>query len=191
MRLSMPRIDPDNITQFNQSVPELEKTILFWICAAGKTAKLAARVVEEFLEHLPKADSPFLQIKDFSHEEIAVRLKWAGMGCSRAKAKTFLDISNSGIDLQTCSVVELEAIYGIGPKTSRAFILHSRKNQHFAVLDTHILKYINSLGISAPKNTPTGKRYLELERVFLSHIANSNLSPAEMDLEIWRSYRRA
>ena len=34
-------VDPDNITRFGLSKPELELVLLFWVCAAGKKAKTA------------------------------------------------------------------------------------------------------------------------------------------------------
>lgn len=92
------------------------------------------------------------------------------------------------LNLKSCSVDDLENIYGIGPKTARCFLIHSRPNMRFAGLDTHILKYLRGLGYEVPKTTPTGKKYKEIEQIFLNLVDKSGKSVAEFDLEIWRKY---
>ena len=84
---------------------------------------------------------------------------------------------------------DLEAIPGIGPKTSRFFLLHTRPNQEIAVLDTWILKYLKNAGYNAPKATPSGKKYLELEKNFLFEARKNNMKPADFDIYIWRNFR--
>ncbi len=81
-------------------------------------------------------------------------------------------------------------IYGIGMKTSRCFLIHSRKNVQYAGIDTHMLKNLRAHGIEGvPKTTPTSKklyRRLELEVLRLSKEAG--MSPAEYDLNVWNTY---
>ena len=70
---------------------------------------------------------------------------------------------------------------------ARFFLLHSRPQCECAVLDTHILAWMRSKGIDAPAATPTGEKYLFLERVFLN-LAQSEfplMSIAQIDLLIW------
>src|SRR5690606_28462084 len=70
--------------------------------------------------------------------------------------------------LKTCSVEDLESITGVGPKTARFFVLHSRPNSRIAVIDTHILKYLRTQGIDAPKGTPPkGEKYSRFEGEFI------------------------
>ena len=91
------------------------------------------------------------------------------------------------IDLETCTAEDLEAIPGIGQKTSRFFITHSRPNQNYAILDTHILAWLKSLGYNdIPKSTPAGKRYQEIEQLFLFEAKKRNVSAADLDLQIWK-----
>jgi len=73
-------------------------------------------------------------------------------------------------------------------KTSRCFILHSRKDSRYAGLDTHILKFLKGYGFKVPKATPAKKKYLELEQQFLYIADSQNKSPAELDLEVWNAY---
>lgn len=177
-------IDPTKITNFNLSLKELEEVLLFWICAAGKNAITSAKALDRFLQ----GNSPFKYILK-NRDILSTRLKECGIGCYNLKAKSFIALATSGLDLKTCDVEELEKIPGIGLKTSRCFLMHSRRNVNHAGLDTHILKYLRDLGYDAPKSTPTSKKqYLKWEQIFLSH-KPVNVSVADFDLSIWNQYR--
>jgi thermostable 8-oxoguanine DNA glycosylase len=94
------------------------------------------------------------------------------------------------VNLKTCGPRDLEDIYGIGPKTARAFICWSRSDVSHAILDTHILKWLKQQGVDrVPKSTPTGISYMRLEKEFLSRVPAS-MTPAEFDLSIWTSFAR-
>jgi hypothetical protein len=193
-------IDPANITNFNQTKEELEEVLLFWVCAAGKTAQTAAKGLDEFLEFLRisvgKYKSPFTLIRRFLNGipprrrafHLAKPMRLAGIGCYNNKANTFVQLAYSKFDLKKCVVTDLEKIKGIGPKTARCFLIHSRPDQKYAGLDTHLLKWLKEKGHKVPKATPTGKRYRELEGVFLEYVEESGKTVAELDLEIWNQY---
>ena len=178
-------IDPNNITNYNLNKPQLEEVLLFWVCAAGKTAKTAAKNLDSLLRSI-NGKTPFLAIKNT--KDLPEKLKSYGIGCYNHKAKTFIQLANSELNLKSCSVDDLENIYGIGPKTARCFLIHSRPNMRFAGLDTHILKYLRGLGYEVPKTTPIGKKYKEIEQILLNLVDKSGKSVAEFDLEIWRKY---
>lgn len=183
-------VDPDNVTKFGMSDPELEVFLLFWVCAAGKKAKTAAGNLNRMLRYGHEASGksrPF-HIISFFGGDLPFILKSHGIGCYNNKSRTMLELTHSGINLQTCSVSDLERIPGIGPKTARCFLLHSRPDVRHAGLDTHCLRYMRDHGVDVPKSTPTGKKYLELERIFLDMADRSGKSLAEFDLEIWREY---
>lgn len=183
-------VDPDNITKFDSSVEELELALLFWICAAGKKAKTAAANLNRLLERgrdIFGVPSPFGIIRGFG-ERLPGELRSNGIGCYNNKGRSMLELARSGLDLKSCSVSELEKVRGIGPKTARCFVLHSRTGARHAGLDTHVLKYLRENGIDAPRSTPTGRRYVELEKMFLDMADRSGKSVAEFDLDIWRLY---
>lgn len=183
-------IDASKITDFNLDTKGLETRLLFWACAAGKNGTTAARLVSEFLERIDGKESPFNKIKTFDKEELVTILKDVGIGCYNHKARTMLELANSGLDLSTCSTEELEKIYGIGMKTSRCFILHSRKDSQCAGLDTHILKHLRANNIKdVPKSTPTSKKqYLRLEYEVLRLAKDAGMAPADYDLQVWNKY---
>jgi thermostable 8-oxoguanine DNA glycosylase len=183
-------VDPNNITKFDCSNYELQLVLLFWIAAAGKKASTSARCLESLMLHGSnkfRTHEPFEIIRRFENDLPNV-LKSHGFGCFNNKAKSMIDLASRNINLASCSVSDLEDVKGIGPKTARCFLMHSRKNVRHAGLDTHVLKYMREKGIDVPKSTPTGKKYLELEKIFLQLADLSGKSVAEFDLEIWKRY---
>ena len=67
-----------------------------------------------------------------------------------------LYISHAKLDLRTCTREDLMDVYGVGPKTARFFLLHTREFCDEVVLDTHILRWMRERCDvkEAPKNTP-------------------------------------
>jgi len=186
-------IDPTNITNYNLTDDELEEHLLFWVCAAGKNGTTAASCLERFLSGITYNNmSPFEAIRNasFCFNNFPRIMKAAGIGCYTHKSRTFIELALSGLNLKTCTVKDLEKIYGIGMKTSRCFIIHSRKNAQHAGLDTHLLKHLRAKGISdVPKQTPSSKKqYKRLEQEVLKLAKGAGMSPAEYDLKIWKSY---
>jgi len=186
-------VDPYNITIYDRSEQELQLVLLFWIAAAGKKATSAARSLEMLMSRGRSRfslDAPF-RIAEAYGDSLAAEMKDCGMGCYNNKSKSMLALARSGIDLKTCSVEELESVKGIGPKTARCFLMHSRRGVRHAGLDTHVLKYMRDLGMEVPRSTPQGRRYAELEVAFLKLADASGMSVADFDLDIWRRYSAA
>jgi hypothetical protein len=189
-------INPEKISNFNLTEPELEENILFWVCAAGKNGVTSANCLNRLLTQLAEGYSdyiptPFKLIRSVIYcDKLAIKMKECGIGCYTNKSNTFWSLAHSGLDLRKCSVDELMKIKGIGAKTARGFILHTRPNQRYAVIDTHILKFLRSQGIITPKSTPGkySKKYKELEKEFLDICDRINISPATLDLHIWNYY---
>lgn len=192
-------IDPERITNYELDVPQLEEMILFWVCAAGKNGRTAARCLDKLLTDIDGYYlTPFYAIRLYNiwYNETPqtaiswpLRLKKHGIGCYTIKARTMLELAHSELDLRTCSTDDLESIYGIGFKTARCFVLHSRKDARVAGLDTHILKHLRALGYDAPQVTPSSKKtYLTFEKVVLSLADEAGMTPADYDLMVWNKY---
>lgn len=184
-------IDPHKITNFDRETHELEEFALFAPAVAGKTAAFIAQALDRFLT--PSAPhthpSPFAHIRTLDENDaLTLTIREARLGKWRTLTNCYRALANADLDLRTCALSDLESIPGIGPKTSRFFVIHTRPNAHVAVLDTHILSYMRSVGIDTPRNTPqTPKRYAELERAFLDHAHSIGRADdlAAFDLEIW------
>lgn len=116
-------------------------------------------------------------------------LKWCSFGCYNQKAKTILDLINANLDLRTCTLNDLLAIKGIGQKTARFFLLHTRQNANLAILDRHILKYLTYLGFNVPLTTPQNINvYQDIENIFLYIAKANNIDAAKLDIAIWNLF---
>lgn len=185
-------IDSHNITNYNRSNEELELFWLFSVLVAGKNSRVQAGKLDEFMS----GDARVLNLSPFGY------IRWCSRWCHLREVMEEHKLGqynrlvpcfeqSTDLDLRKCSVEDLEAIHGVGPKTARFFILHTRRDEHHAVLDTHILRWMREeLGIPTPKNTPSGKRYYDLEGDYLNHCIINGLDPAELDLEIWSKYNK-
>lgn len=181
-------INPKEITNFNRTKAELEEFLLFCIIVAGKTASIQAKKLDLFLIN-DKNLSPFELVKSYIEQDILLeKIQTIKLGQYKRLIKAFAQVLK--LDVFNCTIADLESITGIGPKTARFFILHSRPNQKVAVLDTYILKWLREeQGIhNTPKSTPDSKTYLVLEQFFLIYCETYNVSPATLDLEIWNKY---
>lgn len=193
-------INPTTITNYNRTEAELEEFLLFAILVAGKTAKTQAKKLDSFLfqsglckmtpfeaiEHLLKlGESRYYTI---GNNPLVICMKGHKLGQYKRLYNAFKGILDFKGKLKTISVAELESVNGIGSKTARFFILHSRKDAKVACLDVHILKWMREQGYSAPKQTPTKKRYAILEKQFLTEAWKREMNPADLDLMIWKSF---
>lgn len=186
-------IDPKKITNYNRTEYELEEFLLFCVMVAGHNAHTTAKTLDGLLVG-DASNHPFRYLQEVinicDNDDPKIFNLWLAshsVGCYNRVAKTIRQILNKNLDLRFCSVEDLESIHGIGPKTSRFFITHSRKNQRFAILDTHILSFMRERGIDTPKSTPSGQKYAKLEQDFLKLVDASGMSPADFDLMIWKS----
>jgi thermostable 8-oxoguanine DNA glycosylase len=188
-------ITPTNITNYNRTQEELEEFALFTILVAGKKADQTAQKLDLFLSKRKEFGAE--DLSPFEFIEYLVRgslltptLKSVKFGQYNRIFNAFKEITKHKNRLDFVTPYELEQINGIGSKTSRFFVLHSRANQNYAVLDTHILRWLRDHGVDAPKSTPSGKKYEELEKRFLTYAREYGIKPAELDLQIWTSYSK-
>jgi hypothetical protein len=191
-------IDPRDVTKYNRTTAELEEFLLFAIVVAGKTAMRQAQCLEVFLQSLPGTGNPFEKIEAImnisphhSCPHLIHYLQGSKLGQYTRIEKAFRDVvCNLQGKLDTCTISDLESLHGIGAKTARFFILHTRKSQRIAVLDTHALKHLRNNNVVAPKGTPgSGPEYQRLEAEFLKlYDASGYTNLADFDLMIWRLY---
>jgi thermostable 8-oxoguanine DNA glycosylase len=186
-------VNPHKITDYRRSQEELEEFLLFCVLVAGKDAWTTSWHLQLMLRTLHDRARlgefrPFESLRRAEEAYgLAERLQNHGFGCFNQKARAIHALIHSGMDLRSCSLEDLEAIPSVGPKTARFFLLHSRRGQRLAVLDVHVLRFLRSRGVKAPKDTPPkGPRYLALEKVFLRLADEAGMTPARFDLRVWR-----
>lgn len=182
--------DPFKATNTNRSQEEMELFSIFCICVAGKTASIMAKMVNDFLSNCGKEGTPFQRIISMHNDgTLLENLKRAKTGKYNVLERGLYELATSNLDLYSCTPDDLEKITGVGMKTSRFIILHSRKNARVAIIDTHILKYLRDIGVNnVPDKIPPRRKYLELEQIILSEADRLNMTVADFDLNTWTWY---
>ena len=189
------KINPKKITDFNRTKADLELFAIFAVCVAGKKAQQTADKVND---HFRDTETPTKRLTPFETIKSLIKIRVFGAYLQMAKVgqykriyRALRDLAESGIDLKTCTVEDLEAIHGIGPKTSRFIVMHSRPKQRLATLDTHILRWMRDQGIETPKATPQSRKlYQKLEQKFLTLCDKCAILPSQLDLKIWKQYSK-
>jgi thermostable 8-oxoguanine DNA glycosylase len=181
-------IDPKKITNFTRTQAELQSFFLFGLFCAGKNSDYAAKCLAKLL-HNNEGETPFEVLKNLGETGIHNALVASRIGQYTRLTKAIMDAVY--LDLSTCTLEELMSVHGVGQKTARFFLLHTRSNCKVAVLDTHILKWLRDNGVDAPQVTPTSvKQYKALEEkfLFLAGINFPFMSIADVDLTLWMKY---
>jgi thermostable 8-oxoguanine DNA glycosylase len=185
-------ITPTTITNYNRTEEELEEFLMFAILVAGKGAEQQAIKLNAFLKHCMHKENgkPFALLSRLSSMGwLEIQMKEFKLGQYKRIGHAFKEILKFKGRLSKVTIEELESVKGIGSKTARFFILHSRPNQQLAVLDTHILKWLaKATRIGMPKSTPPKSKYKTIESLFLTEASIRNMSPADLDLQIWKEY---
>lgn len=191
-------IDPSDITDFDRSDEELQEFALFAPSVAGKTATVQSRKLDDLLENLNDeygGVSPYDNVRAAAGiGRLEEHMRDVKLGKYSILTPCFLVLAMLGTRwLRKCSVEDLKRVPGIGDKTARFFIMHTRPNAEVATLDTHILKWMeDELGIETPNGTPSSTNlYKKLEHKFLQAAKQRDRHPARLDLEIWNEYSHA
>ncbi len=179
-------IDPTKITNHNRSTLELQWFWLFSLFVAGKNSDFAAGKIETLHGLMPNGAYPINWLVANGVENY---LRKAKVGQYTRLTKAITESLN--LDLNNVTVHQLMNVHGVGPKTSRFFLLHSRKDCKRAVLDVHVLRFLRDNGYPlAPKQSPNRNDYGAWEDTFLNICQRKypQMSVAEVDLKIWTEY---
>ena len=161
--------------------------MLYCVVVAGKSADFTDAVMGRLLKHAKADETPFVMIRRLLKRKGKLEevLQQCRTGNYTKMAKAFAALAKSSINLTSCLPEQLETIPGIGPKTSRFFIIWTRPGARYAALDVHVLRWLGKQGYKVPKSTPIGKRYAELEQAFLAEADRFGLSPGDLDVLVW------
>ncbi len=174
---------------------EKQYFLIFSVIVAGRNAKMAVEKTWRLLEFTWGEETPFDLIKHYiDHNTLTQKLKSLKIGQYTRIEKALKDIIN--LNVETCTLDDLLACHGVGNKTARFFLLNTRKNAEYAVLDTHVLKWLNSLfgnWMNVPKSTPTsGSRYALWEYKAIQAMKKEypERTLAQADFEIWKTFAK-
>ena len=193
-------IDPNNVTNPARTPAELEEFLLFCVVVAGKNADQQARKLDLFLG----GRRPFAFIRSSDRGgRLEARLREVRLGKYSLLQRSFRELSRSGTDLATCAWEHLTRFPGIGIKTAKFFVLHSRPNEMHGVLDTHVLAWMRDhwepagpRGLPVPRHSPQDPRvYRFWETVYFGmvsarhHAGGAAVDWARFDLDLWKERR--
>jgi len=187
-------IDPTKITNFTRTTAELQAFFLFGLFCAGKNSDYAAKCLAKLLNTI-EGETPFEVLKNLG--EIGIYNALCASRIGQYNRLTRAVMGAVDLDLATCSLEDLMNVHGVGQKTARFFLLHTRPDCQCAVLDTHILKWLrenqesDAFKNGVPQSTPTNvKQYLALEKqfLFLARLNFPFMSIADIDLTLWMKY---
>lgn len=173
-------IDPDHMTDFERDLEDLRTFAVFCTLSGNRPSERVAAWVNEVYEGWDWLD-------DISRPDLEDVL--APIGLQTQFAKALKGLRDANLDLHTCTPGDLCAVPYIGPKKARMFVLHTRREQNYAVLDVRVLKWLRQQGYpKAPKNTPSSeKAYQKWEKIFIEEALKHYSSLAEADIEIWKA----
>jgi len=142
-------IKPEEITKFNRTNEELEEFLLFGVAVAGKKSSEIAPKINAMLDSFVDVDdnpqAPFEGLKERAFSDLLDEILTSFKIGKYETIKNFV-WSAMLLDLSSCSLGDLMFVHGVGPKTARFFLLHSRPDQELIVLDTHLLKHFKGHG---------------------------------------------
>lgn len=170
-----------------------EAFLIFGVAVAGKNLESTEKAVRKFISSLPPGDSTFLRVKKaLANGSLLSLLKESRVGNYSKMYKFLFEVCreavDGGFDIIGCrDPLALEEFHGVGPKTSRFFLLHTHPDLKLAALDVHILRWLGTKGYDVPKNTPSGARYRVIERQFIAQADKRGMAPADLDATIWLS----
>jgi thermostable 8-oxoguanine DNA glycosylase len=181
-------VDPKNITIYNRTDSELQIFWLFCILVAGKNSDTTSRLLTRLLSIVDDSQTPFEALQNLGKKNLYKLLLNNKTGQYDRIHKAILQ--SLQLDLRNCSRDELMNIYGVGPKTARFFLLHTREFCEEIVLDTHILRWMREKYhiMDVPRNTPQNidkyETWAKLCRKLMTQ-HYPNLTLAQIDLKIW------
>jgi hypothetical protein len=193
-------IDPNNVTNAARTPAQLEEFLLFCVVVAGKNADQQSVKLERFLG----GRRPFAHIRSSDRDgRLEERLRDVRLGKYSLLGRSFRELAGSGADLGRCSWEELTRFPGIGIKTAKFFVLHSRPREMHGVLDTHVLAWMaehwapaGAGGLPVPRHSPQDARaYRFWETVYFGMVSARHQAGAQavdwarFDLDLWRERR--
>jgi thermostable 8-oxoguanine DNA glycosylase len=113
-----------------------------------------------------------------------------------ANGASLLESTVKWLDNPTCVLQNRKlmsnAVPGLGPKQSSFLLSCSGYGQNIAVLDRHILRYLQLIGlVNLDLQLTSWKKYENTEMQFLTYSHSKNVRPDALDLAIWITMKAA
>ena len=186
-------IDYKNPQKFTRSVGELTEFLLWTTVTPGKKSSTITPRFNKLVE-----EEPATSVIRSHGNRIRSLLKKNGIGQYERLIKCWQTIGfgeldgtriRSGDFLRNATREQLTIIPGLGLKTASFFMVNTRPWAEVAVLDVHILRWLarEFPKYPVPEQTPQDPdEYARLEAMFLGASCKFNMSPADLDIELWK-----
>lgn len=192
-------INPKKVTDYNRNEWQLQEFLLYCICVAGKKSEIESPKVRKFCMdgRMGFGLKPFkliqklMRISSVEEDGLMQHLKKYKIAPYQQRYNSFKDVATLlNKNLNEVTLDELMQIRGLGTKSSRFFLTHSREDFNEAVIDTHILSFLKDQGHEdIPNVTPQSEKvYERLATLFKSYANFEGMSVADYDLKIWTQY---
>jgi thermostable 8-oxoguanine DNA glycosylase len=181
----MTPIDQNKVTKTNRTPEQLLHFLLWTTTVAGKRSDVQTEKFNELFKHNN------LSILANHGNSLRAKMRAVGLGQYSRLVRCWKHIYQNcrSSHLKTITRDKLMEIPGIGPKTASFFIAHSQPWPEIAVLDTHILKWLQKEfpKQKIPKVTPSDPdQYRDIEALFLGRSCQLNTKPSDLDTLIWQ-----
>lgn len=158
--------------------------LIFGILVAGKTSGFGVEKTRALLDALPGSSRslPFRRIL-LAYYGLEGLLREIRTGRYGLLAVTFRETART-INVDKCTIANLQSVPGIGPKTANYFMMYGRGDRTCAAIDTHMKKFLRECGCKV------GSDYMAMQRAFVRRAEALKLAPMELDAYIWQHFAR-
>lgn len=175
---------------FNQSDERVFAELAFCLCTPQSKATVCWNVITSLMKNnllytgTAEQIRPFLNAVRFGEKKskyiVTARELFSENGRMKIKEKikSFDDVFKMRDWL-------IENVKGLGMKESSHFLRNIGFGQNLAILDRHILKNLNGLGLINEVKTLSDKKYLEIENKMRKFAKEIGISLDELDLLFW------
>lgn len=183
-------IDAWDLGDVDQNRARVEEFALFCAAVANKPADATARKIDTFL-CLRGERSPLAYVNTLAEQggQLHYRLMACRFGQYARLTFAFAQLArlHFSVGLLDCTLDQLLMVHGVGPKTARYFLLYTRHDARYAVLDTHVLRWMREeLGVAEATGVPSGAKYDRLERALLGACDAAGVHPRDLDTIVWQ-----
>ena len=85
----------------------------------------------------------------------------------------------------------VRVIHGMGPKQASMFLRNIGRSENLAILDSHVMRYGQFIGLFTSAQTPAKTHYERLEEVFRQYSRRIGYSVSCVDSAIWLTMKAA
>lgn len=177
-----------NLKNPGKTTDSLQKFLLFCLFTQRMNAEDASQRLDKFLSWSCEGSRLAFRIPMTPFQKVRYLIRT----CNLTRALLECELGPLGrfeqalpyvceLAVYTATLRDLERIPGIGPKTSRMFLMFGRGEKHdHVILDQHILDWLARRGYRVPAKV-SGEQYTRLETAFVREANSMGILPGKLD----------